>query len=705
MGISPFSRSLVDSDKCRRYLRAALLFFIATLPWLAKPFFQLPALAFDNFTDAVFYPSYATNFSELVLRHGFIYYAMRFGVIFPDAIAALLFGVPEGWLLLRATLQSFVLVLIFLFFEKRVGWIAGAFGALLWWTSPVTLRILCTTYLDSIAVPFFVAGAILLAWPGYRPFIALAAGAFWGLAASSHLYLLILIPLMIPFVAGNRWDEKKSAVVSLMWALLGASLVWGIAYTYYRATWGVLDIWAPTKEFLSRMAAGDSEMWRSPLLEILSTIPAWLAPVFILGACAFLLRRETFSLFGAFLSLGATIAFFWLGDLVAGGYALSMPMYFSFIYPAFFLATATGFSEVINQTVAVPRFSSNHKLISNILFLLAGLFLIGSNAALARITTYSTAWIVIAFTAISIGVGFFFFTIRQGISWKASCFLTALIVSHALVLATPFYSQFLAQYKRIHLHELWQPALAGQLSRMLPPAFLDGRPLRFWFDDSHPGLIRLVQSSQLHSFSRMENGVASFPDAAQQVGEILGQSGVEIVVVLDELKSRTESATNSILSRLSKWSQTKSGRLQSKGRNIYYSILERRFAEDESPEATIRFNWEANSPSQLVRLADGSILLKSASEKWRFDASAALPSEPLQSVSVESHVLKGRFSLSVVTSEDVTMASTELWPTLNPVKRTLFFKGDSINSRLVLRNMMPNGSESQILLFPKKKHN
>ena len=90
------------SSTCRWFLHnfkfsiIPLLLCCFLLPLLTRLLLRLPQLAFTNFTDSIFYLSYSQSFQELFLRHGFIYYASRFGAIFPDAFAFNLFGPTDG---------------------------------------------------------------------------------------------------------------------------------------------------------------------------------------------------------------------------------------------------------------------------------------------------------------------------------------------------------------------------------------------------------------------------------------------------------------------------------------------------------------------------------------------------------------------------------------------------------------------------------
>jgi hypothetical protein len=177
-------------------------------------FLKTPKIALGNFTDSIFYLSYARQFSELVLRFGFPYYATRFGGILPDALCGQLFGEINGIWVLRWLLAALVSAALFLCFRKRYGLLTGLLASLLWSFNPAALRLMCTTYVDSTSVPFLILGSCLViaGWGGR--YGLLVAGCFFALAASAHLYAAFALILLIPLLIGSRWNEgwKRSGL-------------------------------------------------------------------------------------------------------------------------------------------------------------------------------------------------------------------------------------------------------------------------------------------------------------------------------------------------------------------------------------------------------------------------------------------------------------------------------------------------------------
>jgi hypothetical protein len=151
--------------KSLTFCQLNLVFSIAIcliFPIFSRQILRLPQLAFANFTDSVFYLFYSQSFQELFLRHGFIYYASRFGAIFPDAIAFNLFGPTDGPVFLRPFLTCLVSGALFLVGRLYFTPLIGILASLLWSFQPVAARLWCTTYLDSGAVPFLILGVCLL---------------------------------------------------------------------------------------------------------------------------------------------------------------------------------------------------------------------------------------------------------------------------------------------------------------------------------------------------------------------------------------------------------------------------------------------------------------------------------------------------------------------------------------------------------------
>jgi len=254
------------------------------LPLISRQILRLPQLAFANFTDSVFYLSYSQSFQELFLRHGFIYYASRFGAIFPDAVAFNLFAPTDGPVFLRLFLACLVSGALFLLGRLYFSSLIGVFASLLWSFQPVAARLWCTTYLDSSAVPFLILGVCFLLLFRTSCAAAFFAGILLAFSVTSHLYLVILAGCLVPLVVGARWADRRVLFRNqLPWLLGGFLLTLAAAYYWYAVNCGIGAFWQPTLELMRKMSDGDTNLWKKPLVTTLSEIPLWFAPCLFLA--------------------------------------------------------------------------------------------------------------------------------------------------------------------------------------------------------------------------------------------------------------------------------------------------------------------------------------------------------------------------------------------------------------------------------------
>lgn len=681
-------------------LMAAL---VAVLPWLGQEVFQLPVLAFQSFTDAVFYPAYSVNFEELVLRYGWVYYATRFGVIFPDAVAAYLFGAPEGWVIVRKALQSGLLVLVFLFFTRwGGGGAAGLFAALLWWTSPVALRLLGTTYVDALGVPFVVAGALLLGWPGAHAGRAAAAGVLWGMAASAHLYLALMMVLILPWCAGAQWPRVGAFLRNGVWALLAGAGVWLAAWMYYRMCWGLEDFLAPTRDLMARLATGDTDPAKRPLLDALNATPVWLAMPLLPLAMMLFLRRGSALLWGAWLSAGLSAGLYWTGEIFAKAYAMSLPFYFSFAWPAVFLGGSTLFSEWLRRMAGGEQ--GKHPWAAWAAVATAGIYLIITGQAQARLSGAWLVWLVVgAATLALLGAGVVAALKFRWSLGKTLAVLVCLCSVQTLTLGTGFFAHLLGDYKRQFRNDAWQPKLAATLNALLPPAAEDGRVAVFWYDDAEPSFLRMVQAGQLHGFGAFHVGAESglsFPALREKDYEELLSRGIQIMVPLALTEGQLLAAVDSLQGWSPEWRVTRQGKASDRGRTLYYAVMERDMRLDAAQTGTERAaRWKPYYTPRVFDLPGGRVLLETDTKHQHFDARADIPSHGEKGVvEVELQVVRGRLLLSLLDEGGHTLASAAVWPTREMTRRVLPVPAYEGQLTLVARNLMPTGSRSLVVL-------
>jgi len=501
------------------------------LPLVARKILRLPELAFTNFTDSAFYLSYSQSFEELFLRHGFIYYASRFGAILPDAVAFNLFGPAEGPIVLRLFLACLVSGALFLVGRLYFSPLIGILASLLWCFHPVASRLWCTTYLDSSAVPFLILGVCLLLLFRTSCAAAFFAGILLAFSVSSHLYLVILAGCLVPLVVGARWEDRRVLFCNqLPWILGGFFFTVAAAYYWYAVNCGIGAFWQPTLELMRKMSDGQTELWKKPFAAALSETPLWLAPFpFLVWALASWKKLDPFG-HGAFGALFLSTAFFWAGDLITGAYALSMPFYFSFLLPVLLFSLIAFVGNAARHTK-----SSKEYLI----------FVLCAAAAVAgpMILKAQSKWpwpVTCSLCAVAVlGCSLYFF--RR--AFQQIAFILCLLFLSCLTLATGFFSQFLADVRIQNSKDHKIPALAVKLKQMLPPAS-EGEVIRFWYPEGSENELKMLQSFFLHTFSMLpgETGFAKYPQISEEDIEAVRRAGVQQVVLLDKDAVRIDQA-------------------------------------------------------------------------------------------------------------------------------------------------------------------
>ena len=666
------------------------------LPLVSRKILRLPELAFANFTDSVFYLSYSQSFQELFLRHGFIYYASRFGSIFPDAIAFNLFGPTDGPIVFRLVLACALSGALFFVCRLYFGVIVGVFASLLWSFQPVAARLWCTTYLDSSAVPFLILGVCLLLLFRTSCAAALFAGILLAFSVTSHLYLVILAGCLVPLVVGARWGDRRVLFCNqLPWLLGGFLLTLAAAYYWYAVNCGIGAFWQPTLELMRKMSSGDTNLWKKPFAAALSETPLWIAPFpFLAWALVSWKNLDSFGR-GAFGALFLSTAFFWAGDLIGGAYALSMPFYFSFLLPVLLFSLITFAGNAARHTKSSLEYST---------------FVLCAAAAVAgpMILKAQSKWpwsITFSLCAVAVlGCALYFF--RR--AFQQMAFIFCLLFLSCLTLATGFFSQFLADVKLSSPFDKKLPAIAEKIRDSLPPAS-GGEVVRFWYPDSNTNL-KMLQSFFLHTFSLLpgQSGFSAYPNATAAHAAAIKAAGVQDIVLLDTDAARLNRAVDS-LSNAGLSFDTAQANIQRLGKeNIFVQRLKVQMP-DSSSWVPLDLRTIQVAKNAAVAFGTKSVIVTTSDRRWNFDA--LLP--VLKSESNKSHlllklrVIAGRVEVSSVFkdsngSESVT-ASVEAWPTPNAVEYVLESSGPRPVENILIRNKMPDTAVSKVEIYGVKQ--
>ncbi len=512
------------SKRCFRWL---LLVVATAMPLVANLTCAIPRLALCNFTDSVFYLSYARQFSELVLRHGFLYYSTRFGGILPEALSGHLFGEIAGICILRGCLSALVSLALFETFRRRYGVLSGLVASALWAFNPAALRLACTTYVDSTATPFLILGCCLAAIYPASTGAMFVSGILFGLATSAHLYAAIALVLLIPWLVGVSWGRGLQVSAREMgWMAAGFGLSWLLGWLWYAVVWGMPGLLSPTIDLMRDLDNGQAALWKKPVALALHETPAWFAPVLLLPLCCIAAWKGSPLMRGASCSLFTSTVFFWGGDLFGKAYVLSMPFYYSFLLPVTVLSAASGCGElVLRQTSRTSR------------LVVAGLL-----ASASMIPTFLARFEMVGWVSYAIFSGEAVVLVliwkRLSCNWLVMAGVSLFFLASLAVAWTGMFSQMLGHYPAED-----QPVLeiASRLRKIVPSALSDQGVTRFWYNDDpgKPGASdrRMIGSFWLHYFGRLTGqGGCYVPFGAldDPSVESISENGPERIIIFDQ---------------------------------------------------------------------------------------------------------------------------------------------------------------------------
>ena len=674
-----------------------VLIFLACLllPLVSRKILRLPELAFANFTDSVFYLSYSQSFQELFLRHGFIYYASRFGAIFPDALAFNLFGPVEGPIILRLVLACALSGALFLVGRMYFSPLIGILASLLWSFQPVAARLWCTTYLDSSSVPFLILGVCLVLLFRTSCAAAFFAGILLALSVTSHLYLVILAGCLIPLVVGARWDDRRELFsAQLPWLLGGFLLTLAGAYYWYAEHCGIGAFWQPTLELMRKMSGGDTNLWKKPFTAALSETPLWFAPFpFLAWALASWKKLDSFAR-AAFCSLLLSTLFFWAGDLIGGAYALSMPFYFSF------LLTVLLFSLIAFAGNAARHTKSSQEYL--IFVLCAASAMAGPMILKAQLKWPWPVTFLLCAVAV-LGCSLYFF--RR--AFQQTAFIFCLLVLSCLTLATGFFSQFLADVRIASPLDKKIPAIAKKIRDSLPPA-LGGEVVKFWYPDGNTNL-KMLQSFFLHTFSLLPGqfGFSTYPNVTVADAAAIKAAGVQDIVLLDTDVDRLNRAIVS-LSHAGLSCATAQANTHRLGREILFVQRLKIQRPDFSSWIPLDLRTIQVANNAAVAVGRQSVILTTSDHRWNFDSWIPIPkNENSSDFGIKLQVVSGRVEVCLISKDsenrDCVTASIEAWPTPNAVEYVLESYGSRPVENILIRNKMPDTAVSKVEIYEVKQ--
>ena len=642
------------------------------LPWIVKCLFGLPWLMLQNFTDGVFYLGYAMHFRELLDRVGMTYYAVRFSAIAPDALAFSLFGLETGFILVRYALAGACCVALFVLFSRRYGMAVGWFAAFAWAFNPAAIRLLQTAYVDVVGASFLCLGLCLICLPKTGVWTAFFGGLSLGMTFWSHLHaamaLVFFGPLLIVALVERPRKEAWNFGLAML-AGVGTVTLVGSGFFYWND--GLWDITNPTRELLQMLKEGHIPAPKLEWIDVVRQCPFWLSVIPLGVSLLFLPTRDRF-LFACFFAFAGYIAFLLWGDLVKGGYSLSLFYYFSFALPAFvFLVSAI-----------IANMGRDEWLMA--LALLLPVFVVAWNPAIGM-----AAMAAVIFLA----------CLPALFVWRRSTASVAISLALASLAVT------LAPSSKLALGHYWKSddlpllTMAGQLSKALPKYQADPGKLAFWYDDSKGDDLRMLQSFYLHEFTKLrgpDGRSLEFSPAAPIDKKSILRAGLMHIVLLGASAESVEPEVQKLRDVGLPIREIKPIHLQSGGHALHATLVSFDlpvFDEIYSLDPDWKLHRRALRVSQTT--------IQSSPKKGNLDAVLTVP--PLsaeEAICVKLTVLEGsvHIGLTPKVSDPLGADSLLVSATSFPHKILLLPPNPGETSNLQIRNAAPRGVRSKILV-------
>jgi hypothetical protein len=300
----------------------------------------------NGWTDAYVYTGYIHNFVDLFDRYGTTYYGVRFGMIMPAQIAAVLFGPIGGYFALRYVLVLITGIPFYALVKQRYGLAVAisSFGLLV--TSPLLARSILWDYTDASGVAFLFAAICLFSIEHRRRTVLDAcAGVCAGLSLHSNVFSLAPLGIYLgAYAVAWVWGGRGvlSGVRRLATLAVGIAAITLVGVSYYWWRVGRADIFSVTIEAALGLAGWTMERWRLPGVSWIARQWATLFPVALAVpmTLAWSWRRTSHEAI-VWLGLIGTATFYAVSQFLLRGNVQQLSYYFSYTIPIVFLAMAS----------------------------------------------------------------------------------------------------------------------------------------------------------------------------------------------------------------------------------------------------------------------------------------------------------------------------------------------------------------------------
>jgi hypothetical protein len=667
-------------------LNWACLLSVAMLPLFVKWIFQLPRLMLQNFTDGVFYLGYAMHFGELVDRVGLNYYAVRFGAIFPDALAFSILGPVAGFSALRYGLAGLACVVLYLAFWRRFdSKIAGLFAAVAWAFNPAAIRLLQTGYVD-VAGSFFLVigvGLVLLARGGRG--VDFLAGVSFGMAFWSHLHagfaLFFLIPLLCVLKLDTGW--KGLLKCASVWVAGGLfATVCGVLF--YGLNYGLWDITSPTREYIRLLTEeGLAARWSLPWKQVWETNPFWLIPIPLGVMLIVSENRQKLAVF-SFLGVVGYIGFLFYGDFFKGGFSLSMFYYFSFVLTALIVFQATIVGSVVTQKP---------------LMMLAFTAGIVGPPLLIKFLPGDWFWQIwlpaILIIVFAIGL------LTSGFNWKMGLLASLLALCSGLVSGS--------SSSRLALGNYWKEddigllAIGKKLADSIPQYQDDPSSMFFWYRNQDGSDAKMIQALFLHNFTLLQKSAeefVAFGELDNSAINAINKQGIRhIIIIGDDQKTINDGIGNLQKAKL-EIQNIREFSIKEKKKTFHVAHVILTIPEFKIANSLQICDVIIQKRASYAQLADG-IKITTAPVKWNFDAFLQIP-KPQNGCGLRLRfsVTQGQVYVGLFKNQepDGELASRKYAAKSQEIESYFDPKLlDGLNF-ISIRNAAPNGVRSEIII-------